>query len=161
VTPRETAGALKERFGDAILDVVYFRDEVTAVIERHSLVDACRFCKDDLAYTFLSDISCTDWLDRNPRFDIVYHLTSLKDWIRFRLKVQIDLDHAVPTVIPVWAAANWPEREVWDLFGVNFDGHPNLQRLLMPQGWIGHPLRKDYAQTQISLPRPKADKVEE
>lgn len=159
MTPTETAEALQQRFGEAIGDVVAFRGEVTAVVARESLVDVCRVCKDQLGYDYLSDVSCVDWLDRRPRFDVVYHLTSLKHWIRFRLKVQVDPGQSVPTVIPVWAAANWAEREVWDLFGVEFEGHPDLRRLLMPEGWIGHPLRKDFPQTQISLPRPKADKV--
>ncbi|MBV9281212.1 MAG: NADH-quinone oxidoreductase subunit C [Chloroflexi bacterium] len=160
VTPASTADALRERFGDAVLDVAHFRGEVTAVVPKERLVEVCRFCRDDLGYNFLSDLTAVDWLDRRPRFDVVYHLTSLKDWVRFRLKVQTDEDVPVPTVIPVWGAANWAEREVWDLFGIEFAGHPDLRRIQMPEGWIGHPLRKDYAQSQITLPRPKADKVE-
>ena len=160
MTPGETAEALRERFGDAIGDVVHFRGEVTAVASRDSIVDVATYCRDELGYDFLSDLTCVDWLDRSPRFDVVYHLTSLKHWVRFRLKVQVDEDQSVPTVIPVWAAANWAEREVWDLFGVEFDGHPDLRRLLMPDGWQGHPLRKDFPQSQIALPRSKVDKTE-
>ncbi|GAC1468261.1 MAG: NADH-quinone oxidoreductase subunit C [Chloroflexota bacterium] len=159
MNPAEAAGALSERFGGVIGDVVRFRGEVTAVIDRESIVEVARFCRDDLQYDFLSDLTCTDWLDRTPRFDVVYHLMSTKHWTRFRLKVPADEVEPVPSVIPVWGAANWAEREVHDLFGVTFAGHPNLDRLLMPEGWIGHPLRKDYAQTQITLPRPKSDKT--
>ena len=159
MTPEETADALQGQFGDAIREVVHFRGEVTAVVNRERIVDVACFCRDDLGYDFLSDVSCTDWLDQSPRFDVVYHLNSMQHWNRFRLKVQVDENQSVPTVIPVWGAANWAEREVWDLFGVEFDGHPELQRLLMPEGWIGHPLRKDFPQTQIALPRPKADKT--
>ncbi len=160
MTPAGTAEALKERFGDAVLDVAHFRGEVTVVVARDALLDICRYLKDDLGYNYLSDLTCVDWLDRRPRFDVAYHITSLNAWIRFRLKVQVNDGESVPTVIPVWAAANWAEREVWDLFGVTFEGHPDLRRIQMPEGWIGHPLRKDYAQTQITLPRPKADKAE-
>lgn len=159
MSPEETAEALSSRFGDAVRDVLRFRDEVTALIDRSRLVDVALHCRDELAYNYLSDVSATDWLDRAPRFDVVYHLTSFVHWGRFRLKVQVDDGERVPTVIPVWRAANWGEREVWDLFGIEFEGHPDLRRLLLPDGWIGYPLRKDYPQTQIALPRPKSDKV--
>lgn len=159
MTPDEAVNRLSERFGDVIGDVVRFRGEVTALVRRSSIVDVATFCRDELDYDYLSDVSATDYLDRSPRFDVVYHLTSMQHWHRLRLKVQVDDGEAVPTVIPVWSAANWGEREVWDLFGIEFEGHPDLRRLLLPEGWIGFPLRKDYAQTQIALPRPKADKV--
>jgi NADH-quinone oxidoreductase subunit C len=159
VTPDDTLNAVQNRFAGAIGDVSRFRGEVTAVIGQDALLDICGYMKDDLGYNFLSDLTCVDWLDREPRFDVVYHLTSLTDWIRFRLKVQVNEGESVPTVVPIWAAANWAEREVWDLFGVKFEGHPDLRRIQMPDGWIGHPLRKDYSQTQITLPRPKAEKA--
>jgi NADH-quinone oxidoreductase subunit C len=159
VSPEETADALSARFDGAIRDVVRFRGEVTALVDRNRIVDVAIFCRDGLGYDYLSDVTATDWLDRSPRFDVVYHLTSMQHWNRFRLKVQVDDGEQVPTVIPVWSAANWGEREVWDMFGIEFAGHPDLRRLLLPEGWIGYPLRKDFAQTQIALPRPKSDKV--
>jgi NADH-quinone oxidoreductase subunit C len=159
VTPEETVDAMQTQFGGVIQDVVHFRGEVTALVERSRIVDAALFCRDNLDYNYLSDVTATDWFDRSPRFDVVYHITSFVHWGRFRLKAQVDDGEAVPTVIPVWPAANWGEREIWDLFGIEFDGHPDLRRFLMPDGWIGHPLRKDFAQTQIALPRPKSDKV--
>ena len=161
MTPDETAAALQERFGEAVQDVLRFRGEVTAVVAPESIPDVALFCRDQLGYTFLDDISAVDWLDRSPRFDIVYQMTSLTEWVRFRLKTLVDAETGPRTVIPVWPAANWAEREVWDLFGIEFDGHPDLRRLLLPDGWIGHPLRKDFPQTQITLPRPRADKIEE
>lgn len=161
MTPEENAAALRGEFGAAIQDVVTFRGQVTLAVARDRIVDVCRYCRDELGYDFLSDVTAVDWLDRTPRFDVVYNLTSLKYWNRLRLKVLVDDGEAVPTVIPVWGAANWGEREVWDMFGVEFAGHPDLRRLLLPEGWIGHPLRKDFRQTQIALPRPRADKVEE
>jgi NADH-quinone oxidoreductase subunit C len=159
--PAETAEALQGRFGLVVRDVVFFRDEVTAIIDRDSLVEVALYCRDEQGYNFLSDLTATDWLDRDPRFDVVYHLTSLQYWTRFRLKVQVELDEPVPSIIPVWPAANWSEREVWDLFGIPFEGHPDLRRILMPEGWVGHPLRKDFPQTQITLPRPRVDKTME
>jgi NADH-quinone oxidoreductase subunit C len=159
VTPEETAAALQERFGSGVQEVVRFRDEVTAIVRKNDIVAVSRFCHDELTYKFLSDLTAVDWLDREPRFEVVYHLTSLEHWIRFRLKVGVNLDEKVPTVSGVWAAANWAEREVWDLFGIEFEDHPDLRRLLMPEGWTGHPLRKDYPQSQITLPRPKSDKT--
>ena len=160
-TPTEAAEALQTEFGDVIQDVVHFRGEATIVVERDRIVDVATFCRDALRFNFLSDLTCVDWLDRSPRFDIVYHLTSLEYWTRVRLKVQTNDGEEVPSVIPVWAGANWPEREVFDLFGVRFAGNPDMRRLLLPEGYIGYPLRKDYAQTQIALPRPKADKTYE
>jgi NADH-quinone oxidoreductase subunit C len=159
VTPDRTAAALQERFGSEVLDVVFFRGEGTVVVSKEALTDVCRFCHDDLGFDYLSDLSCVDWLDRDPRFDVVYHITSMQDWQRFRLKVQVNEDERVATVTPVWGAANWAEREVWDLFGVEFEGHPDLRRIMMPEGWIGFPLRKDAPQSQISLPRSKFDKT--
>jgi NADH-quinone oxidoreductase subunit C len=159
LNPVETAEGLRGQFPDAVLDVVHFRGEVTVLVRRENIVAVATACRDEYEYNFLSDITAVDWLDRSPRFDVVYHLTSLVSWSRLRLKVQADEGQTVPTVIPVWGAANWAEREVWDLFGVEFDGHPDLRRLLLPEGWIGHPLRKDFRQTQITLPRPKSDKA--
>ena len=159
MTPAEAADALRERFPDDVLDVVQFRGETTVLVRKDRIVEVGRACHDDLQYNFLSDLTAVDWLDREPRFDVVYHITSLVSWTRLRLKVQVNLNESVPTVIPVWGAANWAEREVYDLFGIEFEDHPDLRRILMPEGWIGHPLRKDFRQTQIALPRPKTDKV--
>jgi NADH-quinone oxidoreductase subunit C len=159
VTPGDAIEGLQQQFGDAVLDVVYFRDEVSALVPRDRVVEVCRYCRDRLGFNYLSDITAVDWLDRRPRFDVVYHLLSLESWARLRIKVQTDVGVPVPTVIPVWGGANWPEREAYDMFGIEFDGHPDMRRILMPEGWIGYPLRKDFAQTQIALPRPKRDKA--
>lgn len=158
MTPEETAAALQERFSEAVLDAVRFRGEVSLLIQRDRIVEVSRVCRDDLTYNFLSDLSAVDWLDRSPRFDVVYHLTSLEHMIRLRLKVQTHLKQPVPSVTSVWGAANWAEREVYDLYGIEFSDHPDLRRILLPEGWVGHPMRKDFQQTQIALPRPKTDK---
>jgi NADH-quinone oxidoreductase subunit C len=106
----------------------------------------CRLLRDDpaLSYDLLADLSATDWPDREKRFEINYHLLSLHTRTRARLKVCVAEGEAVPTVVGVWSTANWQEREIFDMFGVPFDGHPDLRRILMPDDWEGHPLRRDY-----------------
>jgi NADH-quinone oxidoreductase subunit C len=98
-----------------------------------------------LAFTFLAELTAADYWPREPRFELVYILVSLQNRLRLRLKVRLHgADARVATVCDVWPAANWLEREVWDLFGIIFDGHPDPRRLLMPEDWEGYPLRKDY-----------------
>ena len=92
----------------------------------------------------LADLTCVDWFPSEPRFEVVYHLLSTKNHLWLRLKTRCAEDAPPPTLISVWPSANWFEREVFDLFGVRFVGHPNLARMLMPNEWEGHPLRKDY-----------------
>ena len=131
----------------AIQAVKYDREEMTICIERSVIREACAILREDseCAFDFLSDITCVDWFPSEPRFEVVYHLLSLTKRERVRLKVR--LDSASPTVeslTPVWPGANFFEREIFDLFGVRFSGHPYLRRILMPEDWEGHPLRKDY-----------------
>jgi NADH-quinone oxidoreductase subunit C len=130
---------------DAQLTVYVSRDDLPAVAralrERH-----------DLGFDLLVDLTAVDFLPREPRFEIVYMLVSIERRARLRLKVRLDgTDAHLASVSSVWPAANWLEREVWDLFGVVFDGHPDPRRLLMPEDWDGFPLRKDYP-VQIKLP---------
>jgi NADH-quinone oxidoreductase subunit C len=99
----------------------------------------------DLDFRFLAELTATDYWPREPRFELVYVLVSLSRRLRLRLKVRLPgVDAHIATVCGIWPAANWLEREVWDLFGIAFDGHPDPRRLLMPEDWDGHPLRKDY-----------------
>ena len=140
---------LREQFGDALRDVKIRRHETTILLAPQDLVRVCRFLRDDsdLAFDFLSSVVGVDRLhlpDNSPRFEVVYHLYSIQFKRRLRLKVRVNEGEAVPSVIGVWESANWHEREVWDLFGVPFEGHPDLRRILMPDDWEGHPLRKDY-----------------
>jgi NADH-quinone oxidoreductase subunit C len=122
------------------------------VVDRAAIVDALRFCRDDAALGFdvLMDLTAVDYLkfpgrEDGPRFDVVYHLYSLPHNHRLRLKVRVDEDDAVvPTAVELWPIANWLEREVWDMFGIRFAGHPDPRRLLMYEEFVGHPLRKDY-----------------
>jgi NADH-quinone oxidoreductase subunit C len=111
------------------------------------LVATCRALRETpgLEFVAFSDVTAADFHPRRtPRFDVVYHLVSPHRRARVRLKVQVHTDEAVPTVSSIWPGAGWPEREVFDLFGIVFDGHGDLRRLMMPDDWEGHPLRKDY-----------------
>ncbi len=123
------------------------RDEMTIYVDRSSIREACVLLRDDpgCPFNFLSDVTCVDWYPQEPRFEVVYHLLSIPKKERVRLKVRLNSSSpTVESVTPLWPAANFFEREVYDLFGVRFNGHPYLRRLLMPEDWEGHPLRKDY-----------------
>jgi NADH-quinone oxidoreductase subunit C len=131
----------------AVQGVKFDRDEMTIWVDRSAIREACALLKEDPAcpFNFLSDITCVDWNPSEPRFEVVYHLLSIPKKERVRLKVK--LDSASPTVeslTPIWPGANYFEREIFDLFGVRFTGHPYLRRIMMPEDWEGHPLRKDY-----------------
>lgn len=138
--------AIKEKFPGAILDLKLFAGELTAQIKKESLLEICRFCHDDpgLRYDYLADLCGLDFPDREERFIVVYQLYSMERNTRLRLKVSAGEGEAVDSVTSVWNTANWHEREVFDLFGVEFTNHPDLERILMPEDWEGHPLRKDY-----------------
>jgi NADH-quinone oxidoreductase subunit C len=131
----------------AVEGVKFDRDEMTIHIERGCLREACVLLKEYPAcpFNFLSDITCVDWYPAEPRFEVVYHLLSISKKERVRLKVRLNsASPAVESLTAVWPGANYFEREVFDLFGVRFMGHPNLERILMPEDWEGYPLRKDY-----------------
>jgi NADH-quinone oxidoreductase subunit C len=141
---------LKERFADSILEVREFREELTLIVRKEGIVQICQFLKDDpeLGFNFLSDICGVDWPERKPRFDVVYNLYSISKNHRVRLKVRVEDGEKVPSVTSVWRTANWHEREVFDMFGIGFEGHPDLRRILMSEDWEGHPLRKDFPLTK-------------
>lgn len=141
-----TISKLKERFPDSMLEVAHFRGETTVYVRKGDIVKVCRFLRDDpeLQYNFLSDLCGVDRLGLEPRFEVVYNLYSIPYAQRIRLKVKVSEGEEVDTVTGVWGTANWHEREVYDLFGIRFLGHPDLCRILMPEDWEGHPLRKDY-----------------
>jgi NADH-quinone oxidoreductase subunit C len=122
-------------------------DHPALIVAREALVPACRFLRDSpaLAFQILSDATAVDRWPIEPRFEVVYHLASESRRCRLRLKVRLsENDASVPTISGLWPGANWLEREIWDLFGIRFEGHGDLTRLLMPEDWEGHPLRKDY-----------------
>ncbi len=123
-----------------------FRGEVTCVIKKESLVDICRFLKSDgeLKMNFLVDVLGVDYYPSRPRFEVVYLLYSIPRKHRLRLKIKVDEGETVPSITSVWRSADWAERETYDMFGIVFEGHPNLRRIYLPQDWEGFPLRKDY-----------------
>ncbi len=130
-----------------IAEVIVFRGETTLVVPRQHLRRVAEYLLSEpsLRFSFLSDISTVDRFPVEPRFEVNYHLLSLDRRARLRLKVRVPgSDAVVPTVTGVWPTANWHERENFDLFGVRFEGHPDLRRILMPDEWEGYPLRKDY-----------------
>ena len=123
------------------------RNELTIWVERDFIREACAILRDDktLEFTFLSDLTCVDWYPSEPRFEVVYDLLSIPRKERVRLKVRLPgSDPSVESLTSVWPSANFFEREVFDLFGVRFQGHPYLRRILMPEDWEGYPMRKDY-----------------
>jgi NADH-quinone oxidoreductase subunit C len=131
----------------AVQEAKFDREELSICIDRFSIREACVLLRDnaDCPFNYLSDVTCVDWYPSDPRFEVVYHLLSISKKERVRLKVRLsDESPVVESVTSVWASANYFEREVFDLFGVRFSGHPYLRRLLMPEDWEGHPLRKDY-----------------
>ena len=140
---------LRERMPDAIVDVVRFRDETTIHVQREALRDVCALLRDDerTAFAMLIDLTAVDMLRLRvePRFDVVALLYSLKNRVRVRIKAGSNDGEPVPSLVPLWNGANWLERECFDMFGIVFDGHPNLRRILLADDWDeGFPLRKDY-----------------
>jgi NADH-quinone oxidoreductase subunit C len=131
----------------AVEDVKFDRDEMTIYVERSAIREACALLKEDPACPFnaFSDLTCVDWYPSEPRFEVVYHLLSIANKERVRLKVRLNSSSpAVESITSLWPGANYFEREVFDLFGIRFTGHPYLRRILMPEDWEGYPLRKDY-----------------
>jgi NADH-quinone oxidoreductase subunit C len=136
---------VQKRLPGAITEPVIFRNQPCLTVARESLVAVCEFLRNDEggAYTFLTDETAVDYPKRPKRFEIIYQLYSLKANHRLRLKVLAGEGEKVPSVVGIWPAANWLEREVFDMFGVVYEGHPDLKRILLPEDWVGHPLRKD------------------
>jgi NADH-quinone oxidoreductase subunit C len=130
----------------AVEQVSFYVGDWTAIVPAGKLLEAARFLRDspELAFDFCSDVTASDWPTRPQRFDVIYCLYSTRFHSRLRLKVRAAEKDPVPSVCVIWPAANWLEREVYDLFGVNFVGHPDLRRILMPDDWQGFPQRKDY-----------------
>ena len=139
---------LQEKFPEEILEVVEFRGETTIVVKPEKIVDLCRTLKENhiTGFKYLSMIAGLDYLPESPRFGVVYNLYSHKHHARITLKTMLanDAAPAIDSVVKVWATANWHEREIYDMMGIRFHGHPDLRRILMPADWVGFPQRKDY-----------------
>jgi NADH-quinone oxidoreductase subunit C len=145
--PEMLVRKVNERFPGALLESVEFRGDHSILVDGQKLVEVARFLKEDpeLDFTYLLYNTAVDWPARQPRFDVIWEVRSLARGTRVRLKAQAAMPECrVPSLTSIWPAANWHERETYDLLGIRFDGHPDLRRILMPDTWEGHPLRKDY-----------------
>ncbi len=145
--PLEIAENIKEKFPLEVLDITSFRDQVSITFKRDKIIDICRYlCEDpDIRMDYLSDLCAVDYPERRLRFEVVYNLYSLEYRHRIRIKALIpEGDPSIDSVVSIWSGANWHEREACDMFGIIFNGHPDLRRILMPEEWEGYPLRKDY-----------------
>jgi len=146
--PKEIADAIKDMYPAEVLDIREFRGQVSVIVKKDRIKEMMRYLHDtpEFYFDFIEDLCGMDYLGRKePRFEVVYHLLSHrhKHMIRIRAEVPED-DCAIDSVTDIWNGANWHERECFDLFGVSFAGHPDLRRILLPEDWDGHPLRKDY-----------------
>lgn len=137
---------LKEKISTSIIETFTFKNEVAHVIKKDSLLQICKFLKDDpdMQFNFLVDVVGVDYFPQKPRFEVVYHFYSIPKKHRIRLKIKVEENEKVPSVASIWKSADWAEREVYDMFGIVFENHPNLKRIYMPEDWEGFPLRKDY-----------------
>jgi NADH-quinone oxidoreductase subunit C len=136
--------SLQSSLPGAITDAKFDRNELTLTIARDQIRAAAQVVQ-KAGYNFLEDVTCVDWYPSEPRFQVTYHIVSHTLKERIRLISMVDsVDASIDSITPVWPSANFYEREVFDLFGVRFHGHPNLRRIMMPDEWKGHPLRKDY-----------------
>ena len=138
---------LKETFPEDVLGFQMPQGDATAIVRPEALRKILEFLRDDprTQFNLLVDITAVDYLGRKPRFDVVYHMLSLQKRLRLRVKVHVeDGNPQVESLTSIWGSADWLEREVWDMFGIRFMGHPNLKRILLYEEFQGHPLRKDY-----------------
>jgi len=135
---------LQEIFGGKIWETLEFRSEHTVRVELGTLYELLAKCQQDLGYEMILDISSLDHFGEDPRFEMVYEIASLDDSKHLRIKSKVSEDESVPSVTDVWPGADWHEREVWDMMGIPFTGHPNLKRILMWEGYPYFPLRKDF-----------------
>jgi NADH-quinone oxidoreductase subunit C len=144
--PSVALDRLKEEFGDAVEEVEHHAGQISVRIPAGRLLDVTTWLRDDqeCRMDLLMDLCAADYPDREQRFEINYHLFSIPRGHFLRLKVSAGDGESIPSVTPVWSGADWFEREAYDLFGVGFDGHPDLRRILLPEHWRGHPLRKEY-----------------
>ena len=151
---------LKERFPGLNYEITKFRDELTLSLPKQNIVEVCKYLKTEpeLEYLLCEDITAIDWAKRKDRFTVVYHIYSFKNNSRLRLKTNVDAsDCKIDSVTSVWEAANWHERETFDMYGIQFSNHPDLRRMYMPEDFEYFPLRKDFPLMGVpgSIPLPK------
>lgn len=137
---------INKRFQGSVIEAHTMVGQNVIILATPSLIDICKFVRENevMPCDYLVDVTAVDYPSREKRFDVVYVLHSFKTNERVRLKVYVAENETIPSVTSLWPTANWLEREVFDMFGIKFTGHPDLKRILLPEGWKGHPLRKDY-----------------
>jgi len=140
----ELAKRYRERFGAAILDAVEDRKQPYLVITAAQLTEIARYSRDVEKFDLLEDYTAVDWPRREKRFDLIAILYSFPHNMRLRLKIPLAANETPASLVEIWPTANWLEREIFDMFGISFSGHPDMKRILLPEEWQGHPLRKDY-----------------
>ncbi len=163
VTPEELVARVKDAFGERVLESHCHCGDATVIIPREQALDILRALRDQpaFAFNFLMDLTAVDYLGQQPRFQVVYHLYSLGHNFRLRVKIRVPEEEPwVHSLVPLWKAANWLEREAWDMFGIRFDGHPDLRRILLYEQFVGHPLRKDYPVNKRQPLTPERDPIE-
>lgn len=144
MTSPEMVQALEAKFGDAVTGTMEFRGERTVTVALEALKPMLRWCRDELGFDYLLDVSSVDHFETEPRFELVYELYGLAHHRHLRVKAAVSEDQEAPTVSDLWPTANWHEREVFDMMGIRFQGHPDLRRILMWEGYPFYPLRKDF-----------------
>lgn len=141
----ELAEELKSLFADDIVEIEEFRKQLTLTIKKEGLKRVLKYLKEERGFNHLQDLCGVDYFGQTPRFSVVYHIYNIEERIGLRLKVFLSEESPeVDTITDLWSGGNWHERECFDMFGIRFKGHPDLRRILMPEDWNGHPLRKDY-----------------
>ncbi|HEX3682551.1 MAG TPA: NADH-quinone oxidoreductase subunit C [Bryobacteraceae bacterium] len=144
VAQHPSVAAIAQQLPDAVQDGTVAVDGPVLTISSAQILPVCRILKEAAGFDRISAITGVDWWPREPRFEVVYFLHSLRRNARLRLALRLEENESVESVCPVWRGANWYEREVFDLFGIHFRNHPNLERIMLPADWEGYPLRKDY-----------------
>jgi len=146
VTALESVNQIQAQFGDLVAEPAEFRGEISVKIaDAEKMADVCSFAKKQLGFDFLVDITSVDNYGSDPRWTVIYHLRSVKNNVELRLKTDVSEEKSeLPSVFGVWRTSNWHEREIYDLMGIRFSGHPDLRRILMWEGYPYHPLRKDF-----------------
>ncbi|MDA8087572.1 MAG: NADH-quinone oxidoreductase subunit C [Nitrospiraceae bacterium] len=146
--PLQIAEKIKETFPDEVAAVSQFRDQVSVHLKKDRIFEICQYLHDtpELDFDYLVDVCGVDYLGKKtPRFEVVYHMYSIAQRHFIRLRAQVpEEEPVIRSVVPVWRGADWHERECFDMMGIRFEGHPDLRRILLPEDWVGHPLRKDY-----------------